>query len=205
MAVPGNRKRSWWHADSETKHLLLLYNCYLQDDQVERSSSLVGRSVTRALGLQGSEWPTFLDDLRFLSLRQVGVPLKAGYHFGERLPTVLLSVLVLCEGPWATELHRATLCCPERKDLRRAGLRKGSVIHVVSKPREDVFVSWPRDLVCGLADLGRLRDLTDRTRAAFGSAARAADLEVKDHISHRNSMQHTSRPTGKSGKRWRQG
>ena len=116
------------------------YNCYLKEDQVEGSFSLVGQSVTCALGLEGSGWPIFLDDLRFISLRQVGVPLKAGYHSGERLPTVLLSVLVLCEGPWATELHRVTLCCPERKDRSpRAGFWKGSVTHVVSDPVEDIF------------------------------------------------------------------
>ena len=72
--------------------------------------------------------------------------------------------------------------------------------HVVSDLGEDIFVAWLEDFVCGLVDLDCLSGLSDRIRAAFASAARAADREVKDHISQRNSMQHSLRPTGKSGK-----
>ena len=72
--------------------------------------------------------------------------------------------------------------------------------HVANDRGEDIFESWPTDFVSSLGELDCLSDLTDRTRAVFASAARAADREVKDHISQRNSMQHSSRWTGKSGK-----
>ena len=205
MADALNRRRSWRHPASDLKHFLLIYNCYLEDDEVERSLSAVGESVTRALGLQNSEWPGFPDELRFLALRQVGVPLKAGYHFDAKLPSVLRSVLVLCEGPLATGSQSVTLCCPERNHPRRQGVRKGVVVHVVSKPREDVFAFWPDNLVCGLAGLHRLRGLTDQTWAALGAAAKAADQAVKDHISHRyasgKGKGKSLRGGGKGGKR----
>ena len=185
MVDTSSRRLSWQPPVGDLKHLLLMYNCYVDDDEVERSRLAVGQSVLLALGVQNGEWPGFLEELRFLALRQVGVPWKAGYNFDSNLPTVLRSVLVLCEGRWATGSNNVTVCCPERHHLRRQGLRKSVVVHVVSKPREDVFASWPDNLVCGIAGLHRLRGLTDQTWAAFGAAAKAADQAVKDHISHR--------------------
>ena len=201
MAVAGTRKSRRWSEERDHNHLLLLYNCYLKQDQVEASTSLVGQSVTHALGLEGSGWPRFLDDVRFISLREVGVPLKAGYISGERLPPVLLNVLVLCEGALWPEPHRSTLCCPERQSRSvRVGFRKSSVTHVGSELVESPFAAWSPNIVCSLGDLDGLGELSDRIRGAFASAAGAADHEVKDHIRKRNSTTHSSCLTGKAGK-----
>ena len=42
--------RAWWHEVSDTKHVLLLHNCYVQKERVEWSRELVGHLLRWALG-----------------------------------------------------------------------------------------------------------------------------------------------------------
>ena len=140
MLGPRSGKRSRLDNASNRTHVLLLYNCYLDEDEVDASAVSVRRSVTRALGLENKGWPTFLNHLRFCTLREVGVPRKAGYDCCARVPAVLFSVLVLCEGECDLDWLSPMLCCPESDvNFARNGFRTSSVTRVWSDQLANIF------------------------------------------------------------------
>ena len=103
-------------SDAVEKHLLLLYNCYVKDDDIRLKEARVGWKMPWALNLDQHAYPAFLNDLTLLSMREVGVPIKAGYGVGERVPAVATHVLALCEGPLSITVGRPILCCPEMRE-----------------------------------------------------------------------------------------
>ena len=170
------RRRISW--DIEPRQILLLYSCYLKEETVKTASTHVGRSVSTALNLN-ENWHPALKELRFLKLREVGVPLRAGTAPNERLPTVLLHVLVYCEGDLKITDPVPKLCNIATASVRR-GLRRSSVTLVVSEPRDDPFNDWPENLVDGLDQLRHCGASTDDVFKALVYAARVVDQEVKD-------------------------
>ena len=104
-----------------------------------------------ALNLDQHAYPAFLNNLTLLSMREVGVPLKAGLGVGERAPSVATHVLALCEGPLSLNVGRPILCCPEmRETCVFHGLRRSSVTVVQSDVSPQLFESWDVGNVLGL-------------------------------------------------------
>ena len=173
-----------------TYHLLLLYNCYLEEWQVRGSVGKGRDNVERALQIYNQDWPRWFKKVTFKSVREVGVPWKAGYDPDSRVPQVLLNALVLCYGPCPPVERQVPEACNEIYHDREArnGLLQSSVTLVCSgETLNTVFHRWPADQICSLGLLEYHMDAFVAVRRAFASAAKALEKRVKDHIHLKNA------------------
>ena len=166
-----------------TVALVGLFNCYLSEKQLGCSRRRAGQTVVDALGLDGKQWPAFLNHWRFIDHREMAIPLQPGISLESRSSQSLICQLVLCELKNGWE---------ERKPLLGGAASKGplsgfrrNIVKVFSVPASSTLL---RDLArssLSVDDVMILKEHAADVLSGLACLASSQLQEIKEHQQQR--------------------
>ena len=169
--------------DEDDSVLLLLFNCFISREEMQRANRNPLRSVVNALNLPPGDWPAVLAGIEFRSCRALTVPLQPGLSTEDRTSNMLMNLVVLGKTGSITLPVDVLLCRAEtghKHPLLR--FRRASVVVVHSCQDMLPFSSWPCENTFGIHDLSKLESIGFRLVDALHRPAVPHRHDVCDHM-----------------------